>query len=232
MAIIQSGVTSDLLTISPTFKAARVESRPVDHESLGHYRYASKSGTIGAALAANAVLSAFRWGAASAVALVTHLRVRWQANVAFTAAGANLSLGAYIGRSYTASHTGGTAVTATGNNLKLRTSFPTSQIATNGDIRTATTAALGGGTITVDTHPFAYGGPGRPNNINAAAATEFIHPQNPVGEITYMCRMSDGDHPIVLAQNEGIVVRNEVVWPVAGTAEISVEIGWIELAEF
>lgn len=228
MAIIQSGATADLLTVDPIHKAARATTRPVEHGAFGHYRYASKSGTIGAALAAGGLVFAFRYGSATSVAVVTSLKVRCQGNVAFTAAAANLSLAAYIGRSYTASHTGGTAATSTGNNLKLRSSFATSQINASGDIRIATTAALGGGTITLDTQSFAYGGPGRPNIVNAAAATEYLLSTPEFGRIDYQAAVGSGEHPIVLAQNEGIVIRNEVVWPAAGTAEVSVEIQWAE----
>ena len=231
MAVLQSGATTDLATITPTFKALRGENRPLDHGALGHYRYSDKTGTLAAALAAGAVIFAFRWGDTN-LAAINWLRVRFQANVLFTAAAANLSLSATIGRTYTASHTGGTAATSSGNNLKLRTSFPTSKINTNGDIRIATTAALGGGTVTADAHPFAYGGPGRANYVNTAAGTEVIYNNNPIGNIDYSARVADAEHPIVLAQNEGILVRNVVVWPAAGTGEVSVEIGWTEIAAY
>lgn len=200
--------------------------KPIPHGANGHYAYASKTGTIAAALAAGAVLFAFRWTHATVLAVITRMVVRFQPNVVFTAAGANLSLAAYVGRSYSASHTGGTAATLTGNNCKRRTSFATTKA---GDIRIATTAALGGGTITVDAQPFKYGGPGRPNWDNAAAGTPFIFNQNPVGSIDYIPDIDRGEYPLVLAQNEGIVLKNEVVWPAAGTAEVSVEIDWAEV---
>lgn len=200
--------------------------KPIPHGANGHYAYASKTGTLAAALAAGAVIFAFRWTHASVLAVITRMVVRCQPNVAFTAAGANLSLAAYFGRSYSASHTGGTAATKTGNEMKRRTSFATTKV---GDIRIATTAALAGGTITADTQPFIYGGPGRPNFTNAAAGTEHIFNQNPVGAINYVPDINRGEYPIVLAQNEGIVLKNEVVWPAAGTAEVAVEVSWAEV---
>jgi len=231
MAILQSGSTpANLAEVDATFKSLRQSNRPLDHGALGHYRYASQTGTIAAALAANAVLFAFRWGD-TALAAITFLKVRMQGNAAFTAAAANLGLAAVIGRSYTANHTGGTAATATGNNLKMRTSFPTSKIATNGDIRIATTAALGAGTITADTQAFANGGPGRPNVVNAAAATEYLLSTQP-GSIDFSANVANGEHPIILAQNEGIIVINRVVWPAAGTAEVSVEVAWTEVPSY
>jgi len=230
MAVIQGGASPfSLLQVDPTHLAQRVSMRPMDHGAFGHYRYAAKSGTLAATLAANAVIFAFRNGSSTANAIITHLRVRFHPNVAFTAAAANLSLAAYIGRGYTLSHAGGTPVTSSGNNLKVRTDFATSQINTNGDIRIATTAAFTSGTVAVDTQPFAYGGPGRANNVNAAAGTEYIEPY-PIGTIDYQPRISDGEYPLLLEQNEGFLIRNEVVWPAAGTGEISVEVGWIEVA--
>ena len=208
-----------------------MSSAPTEYGAYGYYRYASKSGTLAVQLAAAGLVFAFRWGDPSVLALLTSLKVRMQGNVAFTAAAANLSLAAFIGRSYNASHTGGTAATVTGNNLKLRTSFPTSKIATNGDIRISTTAALGGGTITLDTQPFAYGGPGRANIVNAVAATEYLVSTQP-GSIDWRCDVAGGEHPLVLAQNEGIVIANQVVWPAAGTAEVTVELAWAEVAAY
>lgn len=230
MAIIQSGSTTDKVFVD-TQKAILVTQKPIDPTTLGHYRYASKTGTLAATLAANAQVFAFRWGDATRLAVITFLKVRMQGNVAFTAAAANMSLGAYIGRSFSGSSTGGTAVTATGNNLKMRTSFATSLINTNGDIRISTTAALGVGTVTVDTQPFAYGGPGRVNITNVAAGTEYLL-STPPGSIDFIADPARGEYPIVLAQNEGILVRNEVVWPAAGTGEVSVEIAWAEVASY
>lgn len=232
MAIIQGGAgASGQLAITTPLGAALVNPRPIDVGSTGgHYRYSSQTGTVAAALAANAVIFAFRWGDSTLLAVLTSLKVRMQGNAAFTNAAANLGLHAIIGRTYSASHTGGTAATMTGNNNKLRTSFQTSKIATNGDIRLATTAALGGGTVTTDSQAFCAGGPGRPNVANAAGGTEYLLSTQP-GTIDWQ-PARDGEHPIVLAQNEGILVRNSIVWPVAGTAEISVEIGWSEVSAY
>jgi hypothetical protein len=80
----------------------------------------------------------------------------------------------------------------------------------------------------VDAQPFALGGPGRGNVVNAAAGTEYAQ-HYPFGQILYKPEMGDGECPIVLAQNEGITIQNMVVWPAAGTGELSVEFGWIEV---
>lgn len=225
MAVIQSGATPDQLTIDPTTKAARVSARPLEHGVGGHYHLAMRSGQLAAALAANAVLFSFRWGSSSLLAIIESIRLQFQPIVVFTGH-QEISFEAYVGRAFSAAHTGGTAATLTGNNGKARASHPTSQIPTNGDVRIASTAALGGGTVTLDANPFAVG-VGSPNIVNSAAGTAYVAYNRPVLE--YKPWIADGEHPIVLAQNEGFVIRNGIVWPAAGTGVIGVEIRWAEV---
>jgi hypothetical protein len=42
--------------------------------------------------------------------------------------------------------------------------------------------------------------------------------------------IGDGEHPVVLATNEGVTVRNRTVWPAAGTGQLLIEMAWTELA--
>ena len=214
-----------------TYRAFRTTARPIDYTTGGSYRHAIRSGTIAATLAANGIIYAFRWGDTS-LAVIHRIRAQLFANIAFTAAFNDMSMYAKIGRSYTASHTGQTAGTLTGNNAKLRTSMPTSKIATNGDIRIANTAVLGGGTVTEDTDPFVYSIVGKPNVVNVATGTEFLAPQ-PMVTLDYEPDMGDGVHPLVLAQNEGFLIHNgPVVWPAAGTGVLVVQVNWSEVAAF
>jgi hypothetical protein len=212
-----------------TFRALRVVNRPIDHGALGHYRIQAVTGTLAAALAAGAVVFSFRWGDATRFAVITKLKTRFLPLTLFTAATLtdHTSFDAYIGRSFSASHTGGTNLTPTGNNAKMRTSMATS-LAT--DVRISTTAALGGGTITLDAFAFAQS-IRKGNRVNPAAATEeVVMPTADGMEMDF--DMGGGDHPIVLAQNEGVVVRNRTVWPAAGTGILTVLIGWAEVTAF
>jgi hypothetical protein len=208
-----------------TYRAIRTVARPIDPVSaLGHYHFASVTGTMAAALAAGGIFFAFRWGDASRLAVVYKIQVGFQALTAFTAATlVDFGFDAHLGRTYTASHTGGTAVTLTGNNLKTRTSMG-STLAT--DIRIATTAALGGGTITLDANPFANS-IGDPQRVNPAAATEEQRVNDPTLE--WSPDVASGQAPIVLAQNEGIVLRNRAVWPAAGTGVFRCVFAWAEV---
>lgn len=234
MAIIEGGVSATLLGIgAQTQASAHFESRPISYGALGHYRIQGISGTMAAALAAGTATAghvfAFRWGDATRLAVITKFKVRFQPLTPFTAATLtdHTSFDAFIVRAYTASHTGQTALTPVGNDAKMRTSMGTSLVT---DIRISTTAALTAGTHTFDAFPFARS-LRKGNRVNPAAATEeTIQPTTEGMDIDFS--MADGDHPITLAQNEGIVVRNRTVWPAAGTGIISVLIGWAEVTAF
>ena len=215
------------------FRAVRVTSRPIDPGTLGHYRLASTTGTLAAALAAGTGTAghvfAFRWGDATRLCVITKLKTRFLPLTPFTAATLtdHTSFDAFILRSYSASHTGGTAMTPTGNSAKMRSSMGTSLVT---DVRIATTGALTSGTHTFDAFPFANS-IRKGNRVNPAAATEeVVMPSMDGMEMDF--DMGGGDHPLVLAQNEGFVIRNRTVWPAAGTGVLSVMVGWAEVASF
>lgn len=226
-----SGVVADV--DGTTFRALKTVNRPIDHGSNGHYRIQSVTGTLAAALAAGTSSAghvfAFRWSDASDLAVITKLKTRFLPLTPFTAATLtdHTSFDAFIVRSYTASHSGGTNLTPTGNNAKMRTNMAASKVA---DIRISTTGALTNGTETFDAFPFAQS-IRKGNRVNPAAATEeTIMPAMDGMEMDF--DMGGGDHPIVLAQNEGIVIRNRTVWPAAGTGILTVMIAWAEVDSF
>lgn len=212
-----------------TFRAQRAVARPIDYGALGSYRVSVVTGTLAAALAAGAVVFSARWGDATRLAVITSLRTRFLPLTPFTAATLtdHTSFDAYIGRSFTAAHTGGTALTLTGSSMKTRASMGSTLFS---DIRIATTAALGGGTVTPDAHAFAQS-IRKGNRVNPAAATEeTIQPSTDGLNCDFS--VSDGEAPIVLAQNEGILIRNRTVWPAAGTGILLVEMAWAEVAAY
>lgn len=198
-----------------------------DASFLGAYGFSVVTGELAAALAAAAVVGSFRWGDATKIAVVTKLRTRFLPRVLFTAATLTdaTSFDAFIGRTFTASHTGGTALTLTGSSLKRRASFASTAFT---DLRVATTVALGGGTVTAEPHPFAQS-LRKANRINPAAATEETIPPTTDG-LNIDFSAADGDHPITLVQNEGILIRNRTVWPAAGTGTLLIELNWLEYA--
>lgn len=205
-------------------RALRVAARPI--EALGHYRVQTNTGTLAAALAANAQVFQFKWTDATKLAVITKLKTRFLPLTPFTAATLtdHTSFDAVMVRSYAAGG-GGTALTLTGNNAKMRTSMATSLAAIN----ISTTAALTAAT-TLDAQPFAQS-IRKGNRVNPAAATEeVVMPTADGMELDF--DMGGGDYPLVLAQNEGFVIRNRTVWPAAGTGILSVMVGWAEVNSF
>jgi len=195
---------------------------------LGSYRISVVTGTLAAALAASAIVFSARWGDATKIAIITSMRTRFLPLTPFTAATLtdHTSFDALVGRSFSAPHTGGTGLTLTGNNNKMRASFSTSAFS---DVRIATTAALAGAAgLVLDAQPFCQS-LRKGNRVNPAAATEeTIQPASDGLNIDF--NVANGEHPITLVQNEGVVVRNRTVWPAAGTGILLVEMAWSELA--
>lgn len=208
-----------------TFRAQRITARPLDYGSLGHYRLSMTSGTIAAALAANGELFQFRWTDATRLAVVQKVLISAGANVAATAA-ALCSLECVIARSFSAAGTGGTAATITGNNAKTRTSMGTTLL---GEARMATTAALGAGTKTLDTQGIGNVFIG----IGTGAITTAVKLQLVEKIDLVEVDAPSAQHPIVLAQNEGFVIKNgAVAFPATMTWGLSVTVVWAELAAF
>lgn len=223
-AISGVGVDSD----DTTNRALRVAPRPLGYSTFGHYHLAMTSGTIAAALAANAVVFSFRWGDSTRLAVVTRLFLRFQALTLFTPATlVDFGFDAYVGRSFSASHTGGTAAVITGDSMKKRQSTMGTTLLT--DARISSTAALAGGTVTADGNAFAAS-LGDPQRVNPAAATEEQRVNDPT--LDWTAQVDIGEHPLVLKQNEGILLRNRAVWPAAGTGIVQVEIRWAEVASY
>src|SRR5437773_5572848 len=132
-----------------TFRAARVTARPVDYGALGHYKASVITGSMAAGLGADSEILQFRWTDATRLADITRLTLDGMYASTPFAAG-QIRLYATIARSFSAAGSGGNTVTLTGNNQKRRTSMGTSLV---GEIRSASTAALGAGTKTLDSAP-------------------------------------------------------------------------------
>jgi hypothetical protein len=234
MAVLEGGVSGVLAGVGvQSSSGLHVEARPISYGALGHYRIQAQTGTMAAALAAGTASAghvfAFRWGDATRLAVVTRFRTRFLPLTPFTAATLtdHTSFDAFVVRGYTGSHGGGTALTPTGNNAKMRTSMSTSLVT---DIRLSATAALTTGTQTFDAFPFAQS-LRKGNRVNPATGTEeILMPQMDGIDLDF--DMAGGDHPLVLAQNEGVVLRNRTLWPAAGTGVLSVLIAWAEVASF
>ncbi len=208
------------------FRTQRVTNRPVDYATLGMYQISVVTGTLAAALAANAQVFQFKWTDATRLAVILGFRTRFLPLTPFTAATLtdHTSFNAFMVRAYAAGG-GGTTLTLTGNNAKLRTSMASS-LAT---INVSTTAALTAAT-TLDAQPFSQS-IRKGNRVNPAAATEEVVMPTTDG-MEFYPDVARGQHPLVLAQNEGFVIANRTVWPAAGTGILLMECTWAEVTAY
>lgn len=218
MAIQLQGNTGVVAEVDGTnYRAMRTTLRPMDYGALGSYRVGALSGTMAAGLAANAEVFQFRWTDATRICVVTS--VDWNglsgSATAFAAGFAQVSL--WIARSWTADGAGGTAVTPTGNNNKMRTSMGASLL---GSARISSTAALTAGTKTLDANSV--------GNYSAAIGTTTSQQWLPQTQLWHANPGSES--PLILAQNEGFVVRASV--PATGTWQFGITVAWTELEAY
>ncbi len=204
-------------------KGAHIIAKPTDIGSLGQYRVSTITGTMAAALAASAQVWQFKWTDATRGAVIKSIRTRFKTLTRFTAGTiTDFGFDAFVVRSFAAGG-GGTTLTLTGDNQQMRTNMSASL----GQINISTTAALTAAT-TLDAHPFAQSfGAGAQVTPSATVANEELP-----CDINYVARLGDGEYPLMLVQNEGVVIRNRVAWPVAGTGIIMVECVWAEVTAF
>lgn len=210
MAQIQSGADTTLMTVDPSFNAARVTIRPP--EVTGAYRIAMRTGTIAAATAAG-ILAAFRYNG-SGVAVITSVRVGLNVLTAYTAGSIIFSV--WGTRSYTVTETTNyTAATLTGNNAKLRTSHAT----TSALFGVATTTNISGGTGTDDNQPMGSTTFNLPATITGQPVQDFF---------TFNMQ----SHPLVCGQNEGFRLRADTAWAATGTSNLVVMVEWFEATSY
>lgn len=206
-----------------TFRALRTTGRPMDYGSLGFYRVSAVSGTMAAALGANSEIFQFRWPDATKLAIVTRIAISAGANVAATAA-ALCSFRVTTARSWSAAGSGGTRLTMTGNNQKLRTSMGTSLV---NDIGIATTGALTAGTKTLDAQDVG----GVSFGIGTGAITTALN-LNIIPMTELLNIDASNDHPLVLTQNEGFVIRSGIIFPATMTWAFTVNVSWAEVTAY
>lgn len=202
-----------------TFRAIRFTARPIEYGSFGHYRFATTVGLV-VSQAANGTLFSFRWGDATRLCVMNKIKLSLIQTAAATAT-IMPSFEVYIARGFNASDSAGTALTITGNSFKKRTSMGTTLVT---DIRkSAVAAGLTVGTRTLDADPILQ----MPTNQTITTPNATIY----TAELDIGA--GDGNHPYVLAQNEGWIVRGPTVaFGVAGTANLVVESSWAEVSSY
>jgi hypothetical protein len=197
-----------LLKVDPSTGAGRVSIRPP--EVLGWNSIGGISGAL-TGVAANGPVFAFR-NIGSNPLMVRRLQVGFYTTTAFTTAQA-LAYAAFVARSWSASDTGGTAIALTGSNGKHKIGLATMAVAP--DVRIAAAAALTAGTRALDANPLGY----------ACGSATAVGTSMPMSSII---SHDTGDYPVIIGQNEGLVIQNVLAMGAAGVIALMVN---IELAE-
>lgn len=218
MAIQLQGSGGTVAEVDGTnYRALRASLRPIDYGNLGSYRVSGLSGTMAAGLAANSEVFQFRWVDATRVCVVTSVVFDGLSgsSTAFAAGFGKVDM--VIARSWTADGSGGSTLTLSGNNQKLRSSMNSTLI---GGSRIASTAALTAGTKTLDAHAI--------GQYSAAFGTATSAQWIPQCDLFHVDPGSE--MPVVLTQNEGFVVRATV--PATGTWQFGITVAWVELTAY
>lgn len=208
-------------------------AKPQDYGALGHYRAVLTTGTIAAGMAANGELVQMRWVDATRFCLIYDVELLEFRNITTAFAAGPWSFNVTRATAWSADGTGGGAVSVADPQLQLRAAAMGASLFSTG-FRLATTAALGAGTKTLDTLPMGacFGNVGS----TPAIAQMYVPAGSPVtgygGDGVKMIKpdVGSGEHPIVLAQNEGIAVRGNV--PGTGTWIATFLVKWAEVAAF
>jgi len=196
-------------------QAARVTLRGVDYGVLGSYAKGLQSGTIAAGLSAGSIVYAMRYFNGN-LALVRRVKIS-AANLgtAFAAGAARFDM--FVDRGESAiDATGGLSGTVSGNIGKLRTNMGTPQ---NVAFDISSTGALSGGTETPDTDPLAslIGGVPATAGIGILTGVDLWAPR-------------PGELPLVLANNEGFIIKATV--PATGNWGLAVAVEYDEVAAY
>lgn len=189
---VKENLIGTIEEVNATAKAGRASLYP--NEVLGWNSIGAQSGALTGAAAASHLFS-FRNLGANPV-MIRRVGVGFIATTGFTAA-QQIAFGLLVGRNWTASSTGGTAIAFTGSNGKHNTNKGT--ITATPDCRISTTAALTFGTVTKDANHLAQIG----GWALAATAGVVIAP-SPNNLFSH----DPEDYPLILAQNEGIYIEN------------------------
>jgi hypothetical protein len=186
--------------------------------TLGHYRVAFS--TPAAAFAANAVLATLRWTSATAFCVPLRLQATLAVATAVTAQRLD-PIVATVARAYTvADNTNTTTVTLSGNNAKMRTNMGT---AASVLLVTSAAAGISGGTRTLDANP-----------VGIASLSTY----GAIGGLGTGIPMSDlygvgaDEYPLVLTQNEGLVISWGATALATGTAIVGFQFEWAECPTF
>lgn len=198
---------------------AHVVIKPLPYGALGHYRIARRLVPAATTTAGN--LWTLRNPTASGILVVVkRIQLRAVQNAAPTAAVEDIFT-LKVARAYTVADTTNSASIAPSANMQeMRTSMATA----TAQVRESSAAGgASGGTKTTDTDAISTG------SLWVAAALASGQGNGPTTILDYYPQVADGEHPIVLAADEGLLLANTNSFGTASGIALHVEIYWAEV---
>ena len=187
------------------------------------YRYSGFTGTIGAALAANSEVFQFRFvSGTKSFALVHYVRIDGVGIVAAATAAGPLGWNLTPARAWSAAGSGGTRIAVSGDNLQTETDLANSQV---NDIGIATTGALTAGTKTLDANSQGQ------HILSIGTGAITVYAAMALGGDLFNAP-NEGIQPLVLANQEGFVIRTTHAGPATLTYTLGITICWSEVTEY
>lgn len=221
-ALIAGATTNQVAEVDAITRALHVAAMPAGSGLLGSYSLGTKTGIMAAGLGAAAPIFSLRFlptTVTSSLMLIKKVLFTVSTlGTAFTAGSALFET--FTIRSYTVKDTGGGSLTV-GTAVTSGKLRGTQAISGVDDFRISATATLTAGTQTVDTNPI-------DSVIIAIPATSVSYAV--LANKIPLFEAKPGEHPIVLATGEGIVLRATV--PATGTWSASVQVAWDEVAAY
>jgi hypothetical protein len=205
------GIDVNGLKIEPARQAGRVCDQP--WEVIGWQSVGAASGAM-TGIVVNAPVFSLR-NISTKLLLVRRVGIGFVVATGFTAA-QHVSFGLAVARAFTASDAAGTAIALTGSNAKHRTVLATPSSL---DMRISAAAALTAGTRTLDANDIGMQG----GWAAAATAGQIIAPS-----MNNLLSHDTGDYPLVLAQNEGLIISARDALGAVGVGRLYVNIEFAE----
>lgn len=198
--------------------------------ALGFYSIGIGTGVY-VGLAAGAALFSARWGDATRLCLILKVTVSVIQSAAVSSTGGRVDRRLIIARGFTGSDSGGTTIVLTGNNQKMRTSQGTSLFT---DMRVASTAALSVGTRTLDSQGVGIAATWANLGTSPTALGTAATPTHNriIDKYDLFNASANFNYPIVLAQNEGIIIDVPTAQPSGSSLSSFVEVVWAEVNAF
>lgn len=206
---------------------------------LGHYSVVQRSGEIAATLGAAAHLARIRWAPtlSNTYLVLMRLKVGISVSTAVNVA-VEMTMRAIIARQFSVDFT--TNMTQ----INMATVKATNAMRSTGSLGmgnslmgsagpgTLTTAALSGQTMTVDNAPFAITPIPTLVGTNSTGTVTIV----PIGFTSPMITLYEwtglGQHPVVLAANEGVIVQSHLAGPASGAFGLYTQWEWAEVYAF